>query len=146
MKKLLLTLFALALFVVPVVAEENPGAYFHIGQIDFTYPLAHVDATPYWKSITTGDEMFGAQTALAGFPRQPVVFRGVTFPVDLVKLNFGGITSLKANGMPYLSLTLKLCKVVNMEGQEITYIGLGYGHDFRDNKDHLLLGASIKIY
>ncbi len=147
MKKAALAVFAVCLFVGGVKGEvKTPGTYWHVGQVEFWYPLAHVDATPYWKSITTGEEMFGAQTDFFSGPRECIDIRGIAILPNIVKLSVGGITSTKANGMPYAALTIRLWNITNLSGQEISYIGWGYGHDFKENKDHLLLGASFKLW
>lgn len=130
----------------PAMADDlAPGTYWHVGQFEFFYPLRQIDATPWWKSLTTGDEMFGAQTTLIGAPRKTMVVQDIPIPPDFLKLAFGGITSAKANGMPYLSLTVKVWGLTNLQGQEILYIGTGYGRDFRENKDHILVGATYPL-
>lgn len=143
-------LFGLCCMLAPAAKAEGtpntPGTYFHAGPVEFWYPLAHVDATPYWKSLTTGDEMFGAQTDMFSAPRQDTDFHGIRIPANMMKISFGGITSLKANGMPYASLSLKLWNITNLKGQEISYIAAGYGHDFKINQDHVLLGATFPIW
>ena len=153
----LLTLFLftitmlLALCTIPAHADGTPGTYWNIGNLEFWYPLAHVDATPFWKSVTTGDEMIGAQTRLASFPCQDLTtnilfIKGVKIPAGFFSLNAGGITSLKANGMPYLSGMIKVWKIQNLSGDTLSYIGFGYGHDFKLGQDHLLIGATFPIW
>lgn len=152
--KALLYVFVLYLLVSCVSfahAEGTPGTYWNIGNLEFWYPLAHVDATPFWKSITTGDEMIGAQTRLASFPCQDLTanilfVKSVKIPSGFFSFNGGGITSLKANGMPYLSLMVKVWKIQNLSGDTLSYIGFGYGHDFKLGQDHLLIGATFPVW
>lgn len=153
MKKILLGLLVIASLVgfvgaVNIVfgADAPNGVYCKLGAFAFTYPLANVDATPYFKSISTGEEMIGAQTALLVFPDKDLSWHGAIIPVGLIKLNFGGITSFKANGMPYASISLKTWKITNNAGQTITDLAWGYGHDFRANQDHFLIGATFPIW
>jgi hypothetical protein len=128
------------------LCSDFNGVYCKLWGMAFTYPIANIDATPYFKSITTGDEMIGAQTALIVYPGQDVVLRGVPVKAGLLKLNFGGITSLKANGMPYVSISLRTMKITTQSGETITDIAWGYGHDFKENKDHWLIGATFPLW
>ena len=123
-------------------APATPAAFWSLGQLQGWYPLQHVDAIPYLDSITTGDKMIGADTKLATFPAKQY---GV-IPPAFANLNVGAITSLKANGMPYASISLNIWEIKTLSGGSISYISLGYGHDFKINQDHFLIGTNISLW
>lgn len=159
MKKIILALFVVVVLSIGVFADSvtvSPdsnnvlGVYANLGGISFTYPLKNVDLSPYWKSVTTKDEMIGAQTTLAVYPNidtsvNTYVVGKITIPKNYFKLSVGGITSFKCNGMPYGSIMFNPWSLKNTDGSTFLYIGFGYGHDFSVHQDHLLIGATHPI-
>lgn len=147
MKKLLLVAVLFVCTVSAVKAEEINGNYWDVAGFTFTYPLANVDASFVWKSISTGDEMFGIQSTLISYPKKPItIHEGIVVRQDMFKLAFGGITSFKANGMPYLAISTKLWNLTTLQGEELLHIGIGYGHDFKEHQSHFILGATTKLW
>jgi hypothetical protein len=134
-----------------VRAAENPGAYIHVGPIDFTYPLAHVTATPWlWDFINSRASM-AAETTFCTFPNKPLPFTlgGQTFvmPQDMFNIAYGAQTSEQAQFTPIGSLGFNFAKLTTNTGEKITNFGVWCGHDFRDtnpNRSRVITDAGIK--
>ena len=127
MRKLLVAISFIGIFA-GVACAETAGAYFNIGQVVFTYPLANASAIAlydFWK----GEGLMGAETS-------------ILVAYDKVNINFGAVTSFQANGMPFLSLDLKLGDTIPLPSR----IGLWYGHDFRTNDNRAGLKASVALW
>jgi len=150
MKKMLLMAALIAVCIIPVkAADPVAGAYFCIPgtDIQFTYPFNHIDFCPYVHSITTKEEMMGADTRMAGWPGKPtpvsILGREVVIRQYLISANMGYITSFKANGMPYGSASIDLLKLTTRQTEFLSYFAVGYGYDFKLHQDHFLINTAI---
>ena len=134
-----------------VCAAENPGAYIHVGPIDFTYPLAHVTATPWlWDFINSRASM-AAETTFATFPRADIPFtlggQACVLHQDTFNIAYGAQTSEQAQFTPIGSLGFNFAKLTTNTGEKITNFGVWCGHDFRDtnpNRCRVITDAGIK--
>jgi hypothetical protein len=151
MRKALFALCTVLMFAVVARAGENPGAYFHIGQVEFTYPIAHVTATPWlWDFINSRASM-AAETRLASFPRNnmkiSIVGTDRLVPANTFILSGGAQTSEKAKFTPIGSFGIDFGKIVTNAPKMLTNFGIWAGHDFRDdcpNRSRLITDAGIK--
>jgi hypothetical protein len=107
---------------------ENPGAYFKLGQVEFTYPLANASAIALYD-FWSGRGLMGAETCL------------VTYKA-IANVNFGAVTSFQANGMPFVSLDFNFSKSVPVPAK----LGLWYGHDFKANDNGAGVKASVPLW
>lgn len=145
MKKLLLALMIMVGTIVPVMAEETAGAYFHIGQLEFTYPLANTSVITlydFWK----GEGLLGAETRLASFPRDNyIVLNRFRIPANTFNVNFGAATSFIANAMPFVSIDANFALLIPNAPILLANVGLWFGHDFKNNDNRAGVKASKKF-
>jgi len=157
MKFLVVALAAGMLFTAQAKAE-SPSVYLKLGSVDFVYPLAHVDASPYLHDFITDENLVGADMWLASYPNKPTMIRfsdyirfipNVNIPINSIHLNAGCATSLKATNIPYVSVSVNLLQIITNAPTFVSYISIGFDHDFRDPDDvffHPLLGTTIPFY
>jgi hypothetical protein len=130
-KKLFAVLMlVVGLFVMPAQAEDA-GAYFHIGGIEFTYPLSNasvISLYDYWKA----EGLLGAETRLASW--------------KALNMNFGAVTSFKANGMPFVSLDVDFAQLIAMSPPFLAKVGLWYGRDFKANENRAGVKAAMPLW
>jgi hypothetical protein len=151
MKKLLLALMIMVGTIVPVMAEETAGAYFRIPgtSIDFVYPFYHIDFCPYVHSVTKDLDMLGADMRVVSWPgeQRPFGLFGREFVIEpnFINVNGGYVTSDIKNGMPYGSVSVDILKLTTRAPDFLSYIALGYAHDFRYNENHFLINTAIPL-
>lgn len=150
MKRILISMLIVLGFSGALLATDpTPGTYFSLGNnLDFTVPGFHVDAMPYLYSFTANIHVAGAETRLATWPRValPVEKLRLTIPPNSLNLNVGAVTSFQSNGMPYLSLSVNIGKIVQTDMTMLSYLSAGFGHDFKTNANHFLVGTAIPLY
>ncbi|MCK9583172.1 MAG: hypothetical protein M0Q46_06150 [Endomicrobiales bacterium] len=132
MKKLLVLLMLFGFVGVVSATELSNGAYFKLGQIEFTYPLANTSAIALYD-FQTAEGLLGAETKLVSWQR--------------LNLNFGAVTSFKENGMPFLSLDFDWAGIVgNLSDTKLAKFGIWAGHDFKLNENHTGIKASVPLW
>lgn len=143
MKKLLLVL----LLFPSICFAESKGAYFKIGQFEFTYPLANTNVISlydFWK----GQGLVGAETRIVSFPSNNMIFTltDTVIPENLFNLNFGFATSTQADGMPFVSIDLNNTFMTNRGFEKYANVGFFYGHDFKNNDNRAGIKASVALW
>jgi hypothetical protein len=129
-KKLLASLLVVAALVVPAIAEDG-GAYFKWGEFELTYPLSNASATAlydFWK----GEGLMGVETSIADW--------------KMLSLDFGAVTSFKANGMPFASVNCNFGDLIPNIPVGMAKMGLWYGHDFKLNENRAGIKAIVPLW
>jgi hypothetical protein len=158
MKKLMAVLMCVGLFCVAHARAADPAVYLKLGTFDFTYPLAHVDASPYLHDFVTDENLMGADMWLVSYPNAPTTIHlsdsvrflpNINLPVNSIHLNLGAASSFKSMNVPYASLSVNLLQIVTNAPTFLSYIAIGFDHDFRGDSGpflHPLLGTAVPFY
>lgn len=132
-------------------AEETPGAYIHFGQIDFTYPIAHVTATPWLWDFLNSRASMAAETTLVTFPRRdmPLNIFNTSFlvPKNTMTLSAGAQTSEQARFTPIASFGIDFGKIITNAPTALTNFGIWFGHSCNPdnpNRSRIITDAGIK--
>ena len=132
MKKILLSIACLCLFVETVLAEDNPTIFFDFGQFHVYVPLKTVNAVGLWDFVGKRS-LLGAETPIAGYKR----FEFVT----------GGITSMDGHGTPFIGADFVVSNPAeNWIPLSSFRPGLYGGRDFRNDAWIFGLKASIGLF
>lgn len=127
MKKVLLALLAVCMFV-PAVRAEEVEAFFKIGNFKFNVPIRENLEFVALYDIWQGDGLLGGETQIAEYK-------------DL-NLNFGAVSSFLGKGTPYLSLDFDFSEAK----PKLANIGVWLGYDFNLDVYRAGVKASTKIW
>jgi len=124
MKKVLLAVFVLALFV-PVVKADEVEAYFKWGKLEMTVPIKDNVKIVSLYDLWQGEGLIGGETQIAGY--------------ESLSLNFGAVSSFLGKGTPYMSVD----RLVSKTGYRM---GLWVGRDFNLGVYRAGIKASVPLW
>ena len=124
MKKVLLAVFVLALFV-PVVKADEVEAYFKWGKLEMTVPIKDNLKVVSLYDLWQGEGLIGGETQIAGY--------------ESLSLNFGAVSSFLGKGTPYMSID----RLVSKTGY---CMGLWVGRDFNLGVYRAGIKASVPLW
>ena len=130
MKRLIVSLFAILMLSGVVMAEEG-GAFFKWGSLEFTYPLSNasvISLYDWWRA----EGLMGVETRLVKF--------------EVFNLNFGAVTSFKANGMPFASVDVAIAQITPIYPKILSGLGVWAGYDFKLNEYYSGIKAIVPLW
>jgi hypothetical protein len=147
MKKIvmLVMMMSISMAVCDRARCEEGGAYFKWGQIEFTYPLSNISASPAMLDCANGLTYMGVETSLATWPATDMPVGQVVIPANLIDLDFGGAAiPFKSQAMPYGGFNIQIGKLFPNAPWMLPYIGVWGGHDFTVEDHRIFTGFGIK--